>query len=95
MLKDYYYTDKEELDTLRAENAKLRANITNLANLETKYKKEVRLMETKKTKKTTYTKDQVRDLLAEVLAELAVELKDPSLVIAGTLAMCILDKKFK
>ena len=38
MLKDYYYTDKEELDALRVENAKLRANITNLvtklANLE-------------------------------------------------------------
>ena len=46
MLKDYYYTDKEELDALRVENAKLRANITNLvtkiANLETKYKKEVK-----------------------------------------------------
>ena len=43
MLKDYYYTDKEELDALRVENAKLRANITTLvtklANLETKYKK--------------------------------------------------------
>ena len=52
-------------------------------------------MATKKTKEGTYTKDQVRDLLAEVLAELAVELKDPSLVIAGTLAMHILDKKLK
>ena len=52
-------------------------------------------METNKIKDTTYTKDQVRDLLAEVFAELAVELKDPSLVIAGTLAMCILDKKLK
>lgn len=43
MLKDYYYTDKEELDALRKENQELRANITNLvtklANLETKYKK--------------------------------------------------------
>ena len=39
MLKDYYYTDKEELDALRVENAKLRANITKLANLEAKYKK--------------------------------------------------------
>ena len=43
MLKDYYYTDKEELDALRVENAKLRANITTLvtklANLEAKYKK--------------------------------------------------------
>lgn len=46
MLKDYYYTDKEELDALRAENAKLRANITDLvtklANLEAKYKKEAK-----------------------------------------------------
>lgn len=43
MLKDYYYTDKEELEALRKENAKLKANITNLvtkiANLEAKYKK--------------------------------------------------------
>ena len=43
MLKDYYYTDKEELDALRKENAKLKANITSLvtklANLEAKYKK--------------------------------------------------------
>ena len=40
----YYYTDKEELDALIVENAKLRANITDLvtklANLEAKYKKE-------------------------------------------------------
>ena len=46
MLKDYYYTDKEELDALRVENARLKANITKLvttiANLETKYKKEVK-----------------------------------------------------
>ena len=46
MLKDYYYTDKEELDALRVENAKLRANITSLvtklANLEAKYKKGVK-----------------------------------------------------
>ena len=43
MLKDYYYTDKEELEALRKENAILKANITKLvtriANLETKYKK--------------------------------------------------------
>lgn len=49
----------------------------------------------KQNKKATYTKDQVRDLLAEVFAKLAVELKDPSLVIAGALAMHILDKKLK
>lgn len=46
MLKDYYYTDKEELDALRKENQELRANITNLvtkiSNLEAKYKKEVK-----------------------------------------------------
>ena len=53
MLKDYYYTDKEELDALRKENQELdalrkenqelKANITKLvtklANLEAKYKK--------------------------------------------------------
>lgn len=36
MLKDYYYTDKEELDALRKENQELKAKI---ANLEAKYKK--------------------------------------------------------
>ena len=36
MLKDYYYTDKEELDALRKENQELKAKI---AQLETKYKK--------------------------------------------------------
>lgn len=39
----YYYTDAEELEALRKENAKLKANITNLVtklvNLEAKYKK--------------------------------------------------------
>ena len=39
----YYYTDVEELEALRKENAKLKANITSLvtklANLEAKYKK--------------------------------------------------------
>ena len=52
-------------------------------------------MANKKTKETTYTKDQVRDLVADVLAELTIKLKDPSLVIAGMLAMHILDKKLK
>lgn len=52
-------------------------------------------MATKKTKETTYTKDQVARLLAEVFAELVVELEDPSLVIAGMLAMKLLAKKFK
>ena len=52
-------------------------------------------METKKTKETTFTKDQVRDLVADVLTELTIKLKDPSLVIASVLAMNILDKKLK
>ena len=52
-------------------------------------------MVTNKTKDATYTKDQVRDLVGEVLAELIVKLEDPSLVIAGALAMHILDKKLK
>lgn len=52
-------------------------------------------METKKTKEATYTQDQVRYLVAEVLAEVTVKLKDPSLVIASMLACDILDKKLK
>lgn len=51
-------------------------------------------MVTKKTKKPTYTQDQVRHLVTEVFTELVVELQDPSLVIAGMLAMKFLDKKF-
>ena len=49
----------------------------------------------KQNKKATYTKDQVRDLVADVLSDLVIELKDPSLVIAGMLAMELLDKKLK
>ena len=49
----------------------------------------------KQNKKATYTKDQVRDLVAEVFSELTIELKDPSLAIAGLIAMSILDKKLK
>lgn len=52
-------------------------------------------MANKKTKETTYTQDQVRDIVADVLAELTIKLKDPSLVIASVLAMNILDKKLK
>ena len=52
-------------------------------------------MAVKKTKETTYTKDQVRNLLAEVFADLVVKLKDPNLVIAGKLAMALLDKELK
>ena len=49
----------------------------------------------KKTKEATYTQDQVRDLVADVFAKLTIKLNDPSLVIAGMLAMSILDKKLK
>lgn len=52
-------------------------------------------MATKKTKEVTYTQDQVRELVADVLAEVTIKLKDPSLVIAGMLACDILDKKLK
>ena len=51
-------------------------------------------MVAKKTKEPTYTKDQVRELVADVFTELVVKLKDPSLVIAGKLAMALLDKEF-
>ena len=49
----------------------------------------------KKNKNATYTKDQVRDLVADVLADVTIKLKDPSLVIASMLAIDILDKKLK
>lgn len=52
-------------------------------------------MATKKTKEATYSQDQVRDILADVLAELTIKLKDPSLVIASILAMNILEEKLK
>lgn len=52
-------------------------------------------MKTKKTKEATYTEYQVVHLVAEVFSELVVELEDPSLVIAGALAMKILRKKLK
>lgn len=58
-------------------------------------KEEVGLVETNKTKEPTYTQDQVRHLVADVIAELVFELEDPSLVIAGMLAMKILAKKLK
>ena len=44
-------------------------------------------------KEATYTKDQVRDLVAEVLSDVTIKLKDPSLVIAGMLAMALLEKE--
>lgn len=49
----------------------------------------------KQNKEITYTKDQVRELVADIFVKLTVELKDPSLVIAGMLAMRLLDKKLK
>ena len=52
-------------------------------------------MVTKKTKEVTYTRDQVRDLVVDVLTELVIELEDPSLAIASVLAMKILAKKLK
>ena len=60
-----------------------------------KENREVRLMANKKNKEITYTKDQVRSLVADVLVEVIDKLKDPSLVIAGMLACDILDKKLK
>ena len=52
-------------------------------------------MAIKKTKEPTYTQDQVRDLVADVLVDVTIKLKDPSLVIASMLAMDILEKKLK
>ena len=52
-------------------------------------------MAAKKTKEATYTRDQVRDLVADVLTDLVIELKDPSLVIASMLAMKLLAEKLK
>lgn len=49
----------------------------------------------KQNKKATYTKDQVRELVADVLADVTIKLKDPSLVIASMIAMDILVKKLK
>ena len=49
----------------------------------------------KQNKEITYTQDQVRELFTDVFAELPIKLKDPSLIIAGALAMYILDKKLK
>lgn len=49
----------------------------------------------KQNKEATYTKDQVRSLVAEVLVEVCAKLKDPSLVIVSIFACDILDKKLK
>ena len=47
----------------------------------------------KKTK--LYTKREVVSIFSEVLADLTIKLEDPSLVIAGMLAMNILHSKLK
>ena len=52
-------------------------------------------MATKKTKETTYTQDQVRDLVADIFTELSIKLKDPSIVIASMITMNITYKMFK
>ena len=49
----------------------------------------------KQNKVATYTRYQVMDLVSDVLAEITIKLKDPSLVIASALAMQFLDKKLK
>lgn len=50
---------------------------------------------TAEEKATTYTQEQVKDLVADVFAKLSVRLEDPSLIIAGVLALGLLDEKFK
>ena len=52
-------------------------------------------MATKKTNEVTYSKDEVCEIVADVLSELPIILDDPSLVIEGMLAMEILNKKLK
>ena len=52
-------------------------------------------MADKKTKEATYSRVQVKDLVADALTELVIELNDPSLVIFSALAMKLLDKKLK
>ena len=46
-------------------------------------------------KEITFTQEQVKDLFADVFATLSIGLDDPSLVIAGLLALELLDDKFK
>ena len=52
-------------------------------------------METKKTKEGYITKAQVRHLIAKIFAKLAVDLEDPSLVVAGMMGMEIMEKELK
>lgn len=58
-------------------------------------KEEVRLMETKKTKEGYITKAQVIQLIARIFAKLAVDLEDPSLIVAGMMGMEIMEKELK
>ena len=58
-------------------------------------KEEVRLMETKKTKEGYITKSQVRQLIPRIFAKLAVDLEDPSLIVAGMMGMEIMEKELK
>lgn len=51
-------------------------------------------IDTEQQKETTFTQEQVKDLVADVFAKLTVRLNDPSLIIAGVLALEILDEKF-
>ena len=48
----------------------------------------------KEQTETTYTRDEVKDLVTDVFAKLTVKLNDPSLIIAGVLALGLLDEKF-
>lgn len=52
-------------------------------------------MVSKKTKEATYTKDEVRKIVIDVLTDLPIILEDPSLVVAGMLAMKLLEEKLK
>ena len=52
-------------------------------------------METKKTKEATYTKEQFINTVADVLNEVIIKLKDPSLVIVGMVVMNILNRTLK
>ena len=58
-------------------------------------KEEVRLMETKKTKEGYITKAQVIQLIARIFAKLAVDLEEPSLIVAGMMGMEIMEKELK
>lgn len=52
-------------------------------------------MAVKKTKEATYTKEQVMSVVVDVLVDVTLMLKDPSIVIVGILVTDKLDKKLK